>query len=210
MDDFASALDRIRRAYAQFLMVGQRWDVEIEEPWDFASSNWQAQLRAVVRELGRQRPPEWIDYFAFRRGLYREVPPFAIGRLGWDNWLLWKALSAGSAVVDASSRVVAVHQNHLYYHPEGFAGICQSEEAGRNRYLAGDGLNGRTIADAPYELSPRGVRLSLRRKLRSFLKRTWLPMLNVSRPVRHALGLRHDNLKPTLDRLGLARRRDSQ
>ena len=31
----------------------------------------------------------WIDYFAFPRGQYHDLPPFVIGRPGYDNWLVW-------------------------------------------------------------------------------------------------------------------------
>ncbi len=86
------------------------------------------------RELGEenhQRPPQWIDYFAFPRGLYsRNTPPLVIGRPSWDNWLLWKARASGAAVVDASAVILAVHQNHDYaYHPDGKVGVWSGEEA---------------------------------------------------------------------------------
>ena len=58
------------------------------------------------------------------------------GRPGWDNWLLWFARSSGAAVVDASSVVCAVHQNHDYgYHPDGEKGVWEGEEAQQNYQL---------------------------------------------------------------------------
>jgi hypothetical protein len=43
-----------------------------------------------------------------------------IGRVFWDQWLVWKAGSMGAAVVDASEAVMAIHQNHDYgYHAAG-------------------------------------------------------------------------------------------
>ena len=57
-------------------------------------------------ETDRQRPPQWIDYFVFSRGLRMQARfrQFVVGRPGWDNWLLWYPLSIGVPVVDASRR----------------------------------------------------------------------------------------------------------
>ena len=42
------------------------------------------------------------------------VPPFAIGRLKWDNWLVWKARVQGFPIIDVTEAVTIVHQNHEY------------------------------------------------------------------------------------------------
>jgi hypothetical protein len=67
MQDFRRAMSRVREAHEEFLMVGRRWDLEVCEPLDFAKANWQSQLESAARLRGRQRTPEWIDYFAFTR-----------------------------------------------------------------------------------------------------------------------------------------------
>ncbi len=94
-------------------------------------------LDQLAVETDRQRPPQWIDYFVFSRGLYyQQIPEFVVGRPGWDNWLLWYPLSIGVPVVDASRVVRAVHQNHDYgYHPEGEKGVWEGEEAQENYRL---------------------------------------------------------------------------
>jgi len=123
LEDFREALTRVAGQFKQFLMAGRRWDVDIHEPLNFSRTEWPAQVRDLALRTNRQRPAQWIDYFAFRRGLYRgRIPEFVIGRPGWDNWLLWFAHSSGAALIDASSVVCAVHQNHDYgYHPDGEA-----------------------------------------------------------------------------------------
>jgi len=158
MKDFGAAVQCVRNAHPQFLMVGRRRDVNISESLDFAKADWEGSLRARALQQGRKRGPEWIDYFAFSRGVYREeLPPFVIGRVFWDNWLVWKALDSRYPVVDASA-VLAVHQNHDYgYHPDGRAGVFHGVEACRNYELAGGWRHLRTIADAREAL--RGNRL---------------------------------------------------
>ena len=137
--DFLRAVQRVAGgADTQFLMAGRRWDVDVTAAIDFARADWEAANGANWRvETDRQRPPQWIDYFVFSRGLYdRQMPEFVIGRPGWDNWLLWYPLSIGVPVVDASGVVRAVHQNHDYgYHPEGEKGVWEGEEAQENYRL---------------------------------------------------------------------------
>jgi len=45
------------------------------------------------------------------------LPELVIGRVFWDQWLVWKEQEAGAAVVDASEAVMAIHQNHDYGYP---------------------------------------------------------------------------------------------
>ncbi|HLC03738.1 MAG TPA: hypothetical protein VJK02_11925, partial [Anaerolineales bacterium] len=91
MNDFTTAIERVRRIKKSFLMVGRRWDVQIDERVDLSQPGREVQLRAYVREYGKPREPDYIDFFVFPRGFFRGLLPFAIGRAAFDNWLLWKA-----------------------------------------------------------------------------------------------------------------------
>ena len=82
MDDFLRALKRVREQHTEFLMVGRRWDIEMPEPWDFQQASWRSRLQGVALMRGVQRSEEWIDYFAFSKGLYgASVPPLVVGRV---------------------------------------------------------------------------------------------------------------------------------
>ena len=208
MQDFWRAVERVRAMRREFLMVGRRWDTDVTEPLAFARadgqvSDWQAELRSLTLRCGRQCKAEWIDYFAFSRGLYGpDMPPFVL-RVFWDNWLVWKALDAGKLVIDASRAVMAVHQNHHYsYHPQGKAGVWSGEEAGLNGQLAGGWRHLRTIADATEVLSPektrrnalrhwssakRYVRQAGRVLLYDMWHPAWFALLNFTRPLRRSL-----------------------
>jgi len=223
MQDFWSAVERVRAMHREFLMVGRRWDVDINAPLRFErdnlqlqenqpgdwrsreqqSTDWQKELRELALRSGRQCKAEWIDYFAFTRGLYGAyMPPFVL-RVFWDNWLVWKALDAGKPVIDASRAVMAVHQNHDYsYHPQGKAGVWSGEEAGLNGQLAGGWRHLRTIADATEVLPPEKPRRNALRHW-STAKRyarqagrmlfydvwhpAWFALLNFTRPLRRSL-----------------------
>jgi len=198
LSDFRAAFERVAAVPGAFLMAGQRWDTDITVPVDFSAPRWEENLRRLALETNRQRPPQWIDYFAFTRGLYyRNTPPFVIGRPGWDNWLLWHARHSGARLIDASRVVAAIHENHDYsYHPDGEKGVWQGEEAKYNEQFL-QGWHFATLEDATHRLTPRGVRRSFRHWLvlcsRAFgvaRSAIWFGLLDLTRPVRHHLGLR--------------------
>ena len=209
--DFLHAVEQVRNARPKFLMVGRRRDVDIRERIDFSRSTWAEEIRGQACSAGRQRAAQWIDYFAFSKGLYlKKIPPFVIGRVNWDNWLVWFADHAGARVIDASRMVVAVHQNHDYsYHPQGETGVWHDAQSQRNFQLAGGHKHLRTIANARFLLTPGGIvpnrwhavhhYLWTLRRWRIFLgtramnlwqSYAWHPFLNGTRSFRHALGLR--------------------
>jgi hypothetical protein len=198
LQDFMTAVERVSRWRSRFLMVGRRWDVDLREPWDFSRPEWASRLRALALASGNQRPPEAIDYFAFSKDLAADVLPLAIGRTGWDNWLIWHARSLKAPIVDASHEVKVLHQNHDYsHHPQSSAGVFGGEEAQRNRALIGGPLRYHNTGDATHVLSSAGVErnfhhwaVKIDRALRPLYAPIWFPFLDFTRPVRHRLNLR--------------------
>jgi hypothetical protein len=195
-DDFAPAATRIGQLRARALMVGRRCDLDITAPVDFSRPNWRESIRSLARERGKLRPPQWIDFFVFPRDLLLgQVPGFAVGRPGYDNWLLWKVRSMGVPVVDATQVVLAVHQNHDYsHHPGGQAGLWQDVEA-RQNYALLDG-HFATIDNATHRLTPSGLSPNYyhcvavaRRKASELRSAAWFSVLDFSRPLRRRLGL---------------------
>ncbi len=69
----------------------------------------------VIRR-GELFSPWGIDYFVFPHHLYTEMPDFTIGRVAWDNWMIYCAHTTFGMAIDASMDVLAVHQNHDYNH----------------------------------------------------------------------------------------------
>jgi len=203
--DFLRAVETVSGhfgAQGKFLMVGRRWDTDITAPLDFAAKDWAQRVRSLAFERNRQQSQDWIDYFVFPRGLYSEIPELVVGRIGWDNWLVWKARAEGAAVVDTSACVLAVHQNHDYaYHPQGKEGVWHGAEAARNCSLAGGYAHLYTIEDATHRLTAKGIEANrgyrlapARRVLRRGRAAVWHALLGATRPVRHALGMRQSNV----------------
>ena len=156
LEDFFKAVEMI--SLERFLMIGQRVDLDYNDSLDFSSKDWINRLRKKVKEEGKLHGHTGIDYIVFPRGLYREIPPFALGRTMWDNWLVYKARSLGVQVVDATSMATVIHQNHDYSHHPGLeAGIWNGAEAEKNKELAGGLKYEFTIKDATLVLGPGGL-----------------------------------------------------
>ncbi len=153
--DFVQAVHQVADASDKFLMVGQRWDVDIRTPWRFEAQDWETTLQAHVRERGRLHPKSGIDYFAFPRDLYEAIPPFAIGRTAWDNWLIAHARKCSALVIDATERVTAVHQDHDYGNFQSRDALWTGEEARENRRLMGRSYG--TLDDASHLLLSNGL-----------------------------------------------------
>lgn len=157
MSDFLTAMLRVARRKTQFLMVGQRWDLNYEETLE-TTPGWEIRLREQVRARGRQHRPTGIDYFVYNRGMWGKIPPFALGRFTWDNWLIYRARSRQVPVIDASAVVTAVHQNHDYSHVGGgLQTVRNGPEARFNRALAGPASHLYTIWDSTHVLTDQGL-----------------------------------------------------
>jgi hypothetical protein len=103
-------------------------------------------------EDGKARGAAALDWFVFTPGLFGDVPPFALGRACFDNWLIWQARQVG-IVVDATHDVRAVHQAHAYGHvPGGVEETYYGEDAARNLELAGGKSRLYTLHDASHVL----------------------------------------------------------
>ena len=162
MADFWEAFQKVIREKKWFLMVGKRWDYDLQEPLDF-NADWQTPLREAVRLKGKPQRPTAIDYFVFARGMWGRLPAFAIGRTAWDNWLIYKARQLKIPVIDAGDVVTAVHQNHDYahagrsLHTRGFNWIWRGPEAKLNLAMAGGNKCLYTLWDCTHLLTAEGL-----------------------------------------------------
>lgn len=162
MHDFLTGIESVVSQFdKQFLMVGQRWNLDIKMPLVF-SANWEVDLRQQVLCNGQLLGITAIDYFVFRKGLWDSIPPFGIGRTSWDNWLIYGARKRGASVIDATPIVMVVHQQHDYAHLKGGEHEAwHGQEARQNFKLAG-GINCLfDLHDATHLLTPYGIRRAI-------------------------------------------------
>jgi hypothetical protein len=145
---------------AEFVVVGERWDLDLEHCWDFGRSDWEDRLRGEVVVRGTLHHTFGSDYFVFPRGSpISELPEFAVGRPGWDNWFIFRARNLGIPVVDVTRAVTVIHQNHDYKHvPERRGGQWEGPEGDMNIGLAGDAYYYQfRPADATHVMTSRGL-----------------------------------------------------
>jgi len=171
LPDFLGVLDTMRVFRKPGLVIGQRWDLDLEDSIDFSNPNWDEEMRVEVKSRGNLHSPSGIDYFLFGPGTWKQIPPFALGRTMWDNWLVYSARARGLAVVDATASVLAVHQNHSYGLRSAAADwVWKGPEAERNLDLAGGLDHYFTIEDTTHRLEGTRVQLALDRE---HLLRRW-------------------------------------
>jgi hypothetical protein len=155
VDDPAAGAAKV--GLAEFLGVGRRTNVDVGAKLVF-SDDWRERARAMARERGELSHRSAIDYFILpRRSALTKLPPFVVGRPGWDNWMLATALERAISLVDMTDALLAVHQNHDYGHiqrgasgGEGWAG----PEADTNRRIAAGKY--RDIGDCTHALRADG------------------------------------------------------
>jgi hypothetical protein len=151
MSDLLRAARQVSEQARDFLLVGQRWDLNQTEPLDF-SGDWESRLRLEVAKRGKFYSPWGIDYFVFPRRLYTDVPNFTIGRPAWDNWMVYHARTTFGMAIDASRDVLVIHQNHDYSHLPGNKPPYGSEVAKSNLAKAGGRRHVYNILDTNREL----------------------------------------------------------
>lgn len=159
MSDFMSAIEKVSGITRDFLLVGKRHDLDVEHELEF-SSEWEQALADRVAKEGRLYPLAGIDYFVFRKGAYDDIPPYILGNIRWDNWMVYSARCKNMMVIDATDVVRVVHQNHELKHAQESdnEGISSDEAAVYNFNLYGKDLLPFFHVDATHKLTVNGVK----------------------------------------------------
>ena len=195
MSDFLEATKQVTHLGDKFVLLSQRWDLDVTEPIEF-SKGWGDRLRSTVHGQGQLHHPAGSDFFLFPKSCYTDIPDFAIGRAGWDNWMIYKARQENWPAIDCTPSVMIVHQNHDYRHLPGGKPHYEHPETNENIRLAGGPAAVRyTVLDATHRLvagelvRPAFTRLRFWRKVELFLRKIFffLPenmVENIVRPKR--------------------------
>ena len=149
--DMLQAIRDTTKARQEFVLIGQRWDMDVTEELPGGHEAFTS-FKDQVKEKGSLHPPMGSDYFLFPRTCYTEIPDFAIGRAGWDNWFIFKSRWEGWALVDATQDITIVHQNHDYRHLPGGQPHYRLPETDENVEAAGGYHTIFTMDDVQYNL----------------------------------------------------------
>ena len=195
MPDFLEAAKRIMELKDKFVLLSQRWDLNVTEAIEF-TEGWKSRLCEQVQTQGQLHKPAGSDYFLFPKSCYTDIPNFTIGRAGWDNWMIYKARQEKWPVIDCSPAVMVIHQNHDYSHLPGGKPHYEHPDTNENIRLAGGQANIRyTVLDATCQLvdgklvGPKSSTLRFLRGVELFLRKLFffLPedmIENLARPKR--------------------------
>jgi hypothetical protein len=156
LEDFLAAVKRLPEG--DHLTIGQRWDCDIRHSLDFSKEG--GSLAEWAHEHGSLDLGRGSDYFVYPRGTDFGLPPFAVGRPGWDNWMIGRTLELRLPLIDATEVVTVIHQNHDYGHVANRRGSdWEGPEAEQNRRLGG-WLHQyiHSPANATHVLTPTGLR----------------------------------------------------
>ena len=140
-DDFIETLKRLESSSVnEFLMTGNRWNVDQVDRIDFASSDRDA-LKQRFLSTGKYLAPAF-DYFIFKKELFAQIPPFLVGRFAWDIWMQYAAVNRNAYLIDASRNISCIHQNHDYSMPTDMPDSAYKRGLEReyNRKLCGNTL----------------------------------------------------------------------
>jgi hypothetical protein len=128
------------------------------------------------------------------------MPDFAIGRAGWDNWMIYHARQQGWPVIDGTPDVMILHQNHDYSHLPGGKPHYDHQESQENMARAGGLANMYMVLDADRQLKDGRVQrpsLTTTRLVRS-VERWLMPKDGSLRGRRGALARRFRRMRRKL------------
>ncbi len=175
LSDFLGAVSRIR--FPEYLMIGQRWDVDIAVPLASDGPEYDQRLISYVEKNGQLHPPSGIDYFVFPRNIsLGTLPPFVVGRPGWDNWFVYQAGKHGLPIIDATRVAKVIHQNHGYDHVLDRRGSrAHGPEGDMNTSIAGNERH--NIQNATHIMTSKAV---LPASGYNYIRRRWRALLRAS------------------------------
>lgn len=134
--DLLQTLELAHASYEQFLLIGQRWDASITSELDI-QPGWENVFIPECLATAKLHTAVGSDYFIFPRHEFTDIPAFAVGRAGWDNWMIFSARQQKMAVINATGGITAIHQNHDFSHLPGGKIHRYQPESMENLILAG-------------------------------------------------------------------------
>lgn len=177
-----------------FLLVGSRWDFDVDENAEFDES--------FAYRNGLLHPPRGSDFFIFPTHLNIDMPPFVVGRPYWDNWLIYFFRKNKIPIIDITQYALVFHQNHSYVHVKERTGEkWNGPEADSNRTVKEDvtlkGIN-LNLEDATHILKENGLisknkkwyrqfKFSLR--LSCYFRILWLLLTTIKKCIRRIITL---------------------
>ena len=198
LSDFVRAAETVQGKFPKSVLISKRINLDIAETLNF-DARWEEAIKRRAGASGKDEHHTGIDVFVFPKGMYPQIPDFAIGRLWFDHWLIKAVRAQDLPVVDASLVAPVLHQNHDYGHVAGGREqVWRGQEAERNLQLYGGVEHAYTLLDATHELATDGSirRVRWRKPLFKIKQFAWEIFVRRTAALRKALGLRRKFREP--------------
>jgi hypothetical protein len=192
LGDFLRAAETVQVKFPKALLISKRINLDIVEKLNF-DDRWEETIKQRASASGRDGHYTEIDVFVFPKGMYPQIPDFAIGRLWFDHWLIKAVRLQNLPVVDASLLAPVFHQNHDYGHVAGGrVQVWRGQEAERNFQLYGGLQHAYTLLDVTHDLTPDGSirRVRFRKPIFKIKQFVWDNFVRRTAALRKVLGLR--------------------
>ncbi|MDB4669023.1 hypothetical protein OAF50_03775 [bacterium] len=131
----------------KYFGCGRRVDLDINFEINLENKKWVQNILQDSRINGKLHGYSGIDYFIFKNH-YIDLPKFTVGRLGWDNWVLYQVRSSKVPIIDCTKSIYTIHQNHNYHHIKNKRKNNYNVEAKANYQLIGGKNKMLTIREA--------------------------------------------------------------
>ena len=151
--DFFTKIKKIQNIPNKYLMVGHRWDCDVDFKIDFLNKKNYKKVWNKLFFKSKKHRPSGIDYFIYKKNTFKNIPDFSVGRPGYDNWIVWHARRRLIPVIDLSDELKVIHQNHhfKFHNLVNDPKVFIEEDGARNMEFIGE--NALNLCDANYILS---------------------------------------------------------
>src|SRR3989339_854717 len=132
---------------------------EIKNELEF-NDDWEEEIKKDLQKNGfLNQARSALDYFVFRNKSFKNMPAFAVGRVCWDNWMIYESRRRQIHTIEVRDIITPIHQKH-----DTVAGINDSKnravnpEAQNNLKLAGGAKHIFNLDDTSHILDKDGLR----------------------------------------------------
>jgi len=182
---FPDFIDTIKQIYfKKYLLISKRQNILLKKQISF-QTNYVSNLTKTLNQQGREEPiGNSSEFFVFPKIVRFQMPNFAVGRLYWDSWIIYRAKLLRVPIIDGTKTIHCLHQIHDYaHHPNGKDGVWNGPEANLNYRLSGGGKTRFKVNDADWITTENGIikpKNSIRRYIRTIrIKGIIYPKLNI-------------------------------
>ncbi len=134
-DDFYDRIAPLFELKTEFMLGASPFDIPCPFFINYSDKDWYTKV--ISQHGGYWRGDVAIDLFLFTRNALRRIPPFAVGRSAYDNYLIGHGKEVTGTLINGTRGIGAIHQDHDYRPFKNFYHVVSLPEAEKNKKIAG-------------------------------------------------------------------------